>query len=177
MAGPREPVNLVIAKGKKHLTKAEIAERQSREVQPVTDGIAAPSFLTGKQKEEFDRIAGQLKKLGIMGETDCDALARYITAQTFYAEAVKDMRKLSKDRPKKDDYEGEECRYYAELELYYSLVDSATKRQDRYFKQATTAAAALGLTISSRCKLVVPVKEEAPKTNKFAKFGKAAGNG
>jgi P27 family predicted phage terminase small subunit len=63
------------------------------------------------------------------------------------------------------------------METWSLLMDSAVKRQDRYFKQAQTAAAALGLTISSRCKLALPAGEEKPKVNKFAKFGdrKAAG--
>ena len=39
-------------------------------------------------------------------------------------------------------------------------------------KQASATARDLGLTISSRCKLVVPKAEsDAPKVNKFAKFG------
>lgn len=181
MAGPKKPMLLNLANGGKNWTKAEIHERLNSEVQPVTDDIAAPSFLTAKQKKEFNRIAGQLVKLGIMGETDCDTLARYITAQDLYTDAVKELRKLSKERPDKDDYYSDEMsRYYADLELHYDMVDSATKRQDRYFKQAQTAASALGLTISSRCKLAVPVKEPEPKADKFAKFaqgGRAAGNG
>jgi hypothetical protein len=52
------------------------------------------------------------------------------------------------------------------------LLNYMDKRQDRYFKQAQTAAAALGLTISSRCKLAVPKGAEEPKPNKFSKFGK-----
>lgn len=176
MAGPREPLNLVIAKGKKHLTKAEIEERQSSEVQPVTDGIAAPSFLTAKQKKEFDRIAAQLQKLKIMGETDCDTLARYVVAQELYAQAVKDLRVIRKLRPKDGD---DPVLALENAVAWAAMLDKLDKRTDRYFKQATTAAAALGLTISSRCKLVVPVKDEAPKANKFAQFGagKVAGDG
>ena len=34
MAGQRQPIDLVIAKGKKHLTKEEIAKRKSSELQP-----------------------------------------------------------------------------------------------------------------------------------------------
>ena len=181
MAGQRQPIDLVIARGKKNLTKAEIEERRSSEVPPCTDNIAAPSHLTSSQKKRFDKLAGQLQKIKIMGETDCDTLARYITAQDLYTDAVKELRKLSKERPDKDDYYSDEMsRYYADLELHYAMVDSATKRQDRYFKQAQTAASALGLTISSRCKLAVPVKEPKPKADKFAKFaqgGRAAGNG
>lgn len=175
MAGPRQPLNLVIAKGKKHLTKEEIKERQSSEVQPVPDGIAAPSFLTAKQKKKFDEIAAQLKKLGIMGETDCDTLGRYIVAQDLYAQAVKDLRALQKLRPKNDDPDSA----LANALAWTGMLKTADLRVDRYFKQVNTAAAALGLTISSRCKLVVPVKDEAPKENKFRKFdgGKVAGHG
>ena len=82
------------------------------------------------------------------------------------------LRQLAKDRPEKDDHPDD---YYDVLDIYYKSLDSATQRQDRYFKQAQTAAASLGLTISSRCKLVAPVQEEAPKENKFSKVGKAAG--
>ena len=175
MAGPRQPIELVIANDRKHLTKAEIEERRQREVKPCTDDIAAPSYLTNKQKKEFYKIAKQLQKLNIMGETDTGALARYITAQGLYEEAVKDLRKLAKERPSEEEKEDDLAEYYKNVDLYYTLLESATKRQDRYFKQAQTAAAALGLTISSRCRLVAPVIEEKPKENKFAKFGKAAG--
>lgn len=173
MAGPRQPINLVIANNKKHLTKAEIQERKSSEVQPVTDDIAAPSFLTAKQKKEFDRIAAQLQKLKIMGETDCDTLGRYIVAQDLYAQAVKDLRAIRKLRPKDGD---DPVRALENAVAWADMLNTLDKRTDRYFKQATTAAAALGLTISSRCKLVVPVKDEVPKRNKFAQFGKAAGS-
>lgn len=163
MARPREPIALIQAKGKKNLTKAEIAERQASEVQPCTDNIVAPSYLTATQRKRFDVLAGQLKKIKIMGETDCESLARYITAQALYEQTVKELRKVQKERPKLDTgLEG--------AVLWAELLEKLDKRQDRYFKQAQTAARDLGLTISSRCKLQVPVKEEAPKQNKFAQF-------
>ena len=176
MAGARQPIELVIANGKKHLTKEEIESRRASEVAPCTDDLTAPSYLTAAEKRRFNKLVSQLTKLKIMGETDTEALARYVTAQGLYEQAVKDLRKLSKDRPVKPDDPEELDRYYAQLDLYYKMLDDAVKRQDRYFKQAATAAAALGLTISSRCKLVAPVKEEAPKQNKFKKFQKAAGS-
>ena len=169
MAGQRQPTNLVLAKGKKHFTKDEVAERLAREVEPCTDEIAPPSYLTAKQKKDFCKIAAQLQKLKIMGETDCDTLARYITAQGLYEQAVKDLRAVQKERPK-----GEDTNALA-LAKWATMLDQLDKRQERYFNQAQKAAAALGLTISSRCRLVAPVVEEKPKENKFAKFGKAAG--
>ena len=45
MAGQRQPVELLLAKGKKHLTKAEIEERQSKEVKASNDNIKPPSYL------------------------------------------------------------------------------------------------------------------------------------
>lgn len=173
MAGPRKPMLLNLANGGKNWTKDQIRERLSSEVQPVTDGIAAPSFLTAKQKKEFDRIAAQLQKLKIMGETDCDTLGRYIVAQDLYAQAVKDLRAIRKLRPKDS---GDPVLDLSNAVAWSEMLNKLDKRCDRYFKQATTAAAALGLTISSRCKLVVPVKEEPPKKNKFAQFEKAAGS-
>jgi len=169
MAGPRQPLELIEAKGRKHLTKAEKEERRVRELKPCTDDIAAPKYLTAPQKREFEKIAKQLQKLKIMGETDCDTLARYITAQGLYEQAVKDLRAVQKQRPKGDAAD------VMAMVQWAGMLEQLDKRQERYFNQAQKAAAALGLTISSRCRLVAPVVEETPKENKFAKFGKAAG--
>lgn len=170
MAGPRQPTNLVLAKGKKHFTKDEIAQRLAEEVQPCADDLAAPPYLTAPQKKRFDRLAQQLDKLRIMGETDTETLARYVTAQCQYEAVTKDMRALNKKKLDPNDED-----YYDQLLKKVATETELAKLQDRYFKQAQTAAAALGLTISSRCKLVAPVKEEAPKVNKFEQFSKAGG--
>ena len=154
MAGRRQPIELVIAKGNKNLTKAEIQERHDREIKPITDNIIAPTYLTKKQKDEFNKIADQLKKLKIMGETDVDALARYIVANEFYINAVKQLRRSNvKNNPE--------------------LFDKWAKIQERYFKQCRSSANDLGLSISSRCRLVVPERKDPPKKeNKFSKFEK-----
>lgn len=158
MAGQRLPLEVVEARGSKHLTKAEIQERREREIKPITDNIIAPTFLTKKQTEEFNRIADQLKKLKIMGETDVDALARYIVAKDFYVNAVKKLRsKEVRDNPDK--------------------FEKWSKIQERYFKQCRSSANDLGLSISSRCKLVVPeTKSIEEKSNRFKKFEKRSVN-
>lgn len=154
MAGQRQPIDLVIAKGKKHLTKDEIEERRRTEVKPLTGDIVPPSFLTKKQKQEFNKISGQLQELKIMSETDVDTLARYVVANTFYVNAVRKLR----TKEVRNDPE---------------LFESWLKIQEKMFKQARSCANDLGLSISSRCKLVVPTTEKAPeKENKFKKFEK-----
>ena len=155
MAGQRLPLEVVQARGSKHLTKAEIRERQEREIKPITDDIIAPDYLTKKQKDTFYKLASQLEKLKIMGETDVDALARYIVANDSYVHATKQLRKSEvKNDPMK--------------------YESWSKIQERNFKMVRASANDLGLSISSRCKLVVPGanKEDKPKENKFAKFEK-----
>lgn len=154
MAGPRVPLEVIQARGNKHLTKAEIAERQAREIKPITDNITAPEYLTKKQSETFYKLSDQLKKLKIMGETDVDALARFIIANDLYINATKKLR----SRDVMDDP---------------NAMDKWSRIQERYFKQCRSSANDLGLSISSRCKLVVPeAKNETPKENKFVKFEK-----
>ena len=164
MARPRQPIDLLEAKGKKHLTKKEKEDRKISEVVPCTDEIIAPAYLTAPEKKQFYLLADQLKKIKIMGETDTEALARYITAQGLYEQAVKDLRKAQKERPKEANANI--------LIAWAELLEKLDKRVDRYYKQATSAASKLGLTITDRCRLVVPKSDEAPKVNKFNKFGK-----
>lgn len=154
MAGQRLPIELVLANGKKHFTKDEIVRRRNSEIQPITDNIVAPDYLTKKQKQDFNKYAEQLQRLKIMGETDIDALARYVVSLNLYI-------KLSKQIAKKEVYTDP------------ILLDKYMKNQDRMFKQCRSSATDLGLTISSRCKLVVPQPNaESKKENKFAKFEK-----
>ena len=55
------------------------------------------------------------------------------------------------------------------------LLDQYIKNQDKAFKQCRAAASDLGLTITSRAKLVVPESAKpVPKENKFARFNKGA---
>lgn len=174
MGGQRLPLEVVQARGSKHLTKAEIKERQEREIKPITDNIIAPAYLTKKQKNEFYTISEQLQKLKIMGETDVDALARYIIAQNFYTDTIKAIRNLPKEKPKKEEFSNV-SEYYSNLEIWYTRGAILDRRQERYFKQCRSSANDLGLSISSRCKLVVPeTKPETPKENKFKQFEKGA---
>jgi P27 family predicted phage terminase small subunit len=157
MSGQRLPTGVLEARGNKHISKAELEERRNNEIKPITDDIVAPAYLTKKQKDDFYSISEQLKKLNIMGNTDVDALGRYIVANDFYINAVKQMRKPEiKNDPIK--------------------FNAWAKIQERYFKQCRSSANDLGLSISSRCKLVVPQpKQDKPKENKFKRFEKGAG--
>ena len=150
MAGARQPTAFVELKGKKHFTKAELEERRNAEVNADTDNIVPPDYLTEKQAGEFLALADELKRCEIMTNLDCDALARFVVARSDYADYVKLMRSI----PKTVDNLQE--------------LKEADKLKRGAFLDCNTAAKELGMTISSRCKLVVPKKEESKPINKFA---------
>lgn len=153
MARPRQPVELLEAKGKKHLTKAEIEDRKKTELKVDLKNIEVPSYLTKKLKEEFQEIASKLLTVGIMTELDEDCLARYLLSKDKYLKYTKLLNKAIKS---------------SEI----IEMERLTAMQDKVFKQCRACANDLGLTIASRCKLVMPNSPDPPKKNKFLdKFG------
>lgn len=149
MARPREPIDLIIAKGNKHLTKKEIEERRAQEVKAANDKVEPPSYLPEELKKEFVRIAKELIEIDIMSNLDCEALARFIVSESQYQKVSEKILRMKTIGP-----------------TYIELV----KTQEKLFKMARQAANDLGLTISSRCKLVVPKKDDEKPKNKFSKF-------
>lgn len=163
MAGrPREPVKLIMAKGKKHLTKQEIEDRIDEEIKCDYTNVEAPEYLSEKEKQEFNRIATILLDIGIITELDEDCLARYLIANTNYVNYTKELRTLSTNlaKAKKPEKKKE---ILSQIDLYLTY-------QDRALKQCRACANDLGLSISSRARLVMPHAKEPPKENKFAKF-------
>lgn len=148
MARPREPIELIIAKGKKHLTKAEIEERREQELDvPFTD-IQPPSFLPKTFHKEFYEISGKLKAIGIMTELDTVSLAQYLIAKQNYISYTAMLLKVIKRNsdPNKSVLDEEEVIENTKIQAL----------QDRAFRQCQTCARDLGLTITSRAKMVVP---------------------
>ncbi|WP_241426705.1 phage terminase small subunit P27 family [Dysosmobacter acutus] len=142
-------MELIEFKGKKHLTKAEKEIRKKTEVKARADGICAPDYLTDEQKREFDRIAGELKSIGIMSNLDCGTLGMYLRMLDRY----KALDEKLNDPELMDDI---------------FAYEKTFKLWDRAISQCQSLAKSLGMTIDSRCKLVVPQKEEEPRRNKFA---------
>lgn len=170
MAGQRQPIALVQAKGKKHLTKAEIAERERTEVKAPSDRVTPPSYLTATQKKAFRKTVKELRAIDLISNLDVEALARLVIAQEKYREVTETIEKqplmvtVAYDTGKKD---AEGNPIMAEHEVVNSQVERLAIIQDRYFKQCRQGAADFGLTVSSRCRLIIPKAPEAPKTNKF----------
>lgn len=169
MARPREPIDLIAAKGRKHLTIEEYKERKQAEVMATADDIKPPTFLSKKEREKFGELAGQLAEMKIMSNLDCDVLARYIRAETEYVKVTKQLQKI-KFLPDRKSMATEE----EQLVEQYARYNFLSKIQARLMKACNENARELGLTISSRCRLVVPKEEEDKPQNKFLEHARHA---
>lgn len=148
----RQPINLVVLKGKSHRTKAEIQERQEREVKAASDRVTAPGYLPKELKLEFNKIAKELLKIELISNLDTDALARFILARSEYVRTIELLRSIDPG----DDIK------------FYNLTLTAN---NTLFGQCRAAASDLGLTISSRCKLLVPKPKEKEPSEFDERFG------
>lgn len=140
MPGPRQPTDLVVLNGRKHLTKAETEARRAAEMKappPKSKRIKPPAYLPESLHKKFRTLAKQLIEIGILAEIDYDCLARYLLAEQAYLAVTEQVNRAIAGGA-------------------ITLLDDLSKTQTRYFNQCDRAAAALGLTISSRCRLVVP---------------------
>ncbi len=132
-----QPIALLRAKGKSHLTKAEIQQREEMELKvPFTD-VHPPEYMTEKQKQEFMEIAEMLLALNVFTELDIDCLARYILERELYLAQHNEMRKARKS--------GDAARI-KEIGIEY----------DKTVRRIRGLASDLGLTPTSRAKLSVP---------------------
>lgn len=138
MAGKRQPTDVIIANGRKHLSKAEEAERRSKEISlPPAKTARPPKWLPEELRKDFRAIGKQLIGAGIYTDLDADTLGRYLVAHRQWLAATEQAQIYLED----SDAEG---------------ADAWGRIQERYFKQARNCANDMGLTVTSRCRLVVP---------------------
>ncbi|WP_429314040.1 phage terminase small subunit P27 family [Paenibacillus mucilaginosus] len=169
----REPIDLLLYKGKKNLTKQEIEERQAQEVKAPSDKVKHPNYLPKDLRKEFKKISDELMRIGIMTNLDVDALARFLYARKMYlqltAELLDTPPTIHRRRELRDpegavigvDEWTDSNETYSELLLM----------QDKLFKQCRQSASDLGLTISSRCRLVIPKDKGSDGPSEMEKQG------
>lgn len=156
MAGRnKQPLQVILGKGRSnHLTKDEMKRRQNHEdkMRGPTENIAPPSYLTAAQKKEFKDLSEKLVALDIFSELDADTLARYLDSKYQYLQLVKDMRKLKPTITLEDEIDGRIVKTTIANEDYPKLA----RVKKGLFNECRAAASDLGLTITSRLKLVIP---------------------
>lgn len=138
MPGPRQPTDMVKAMGRKHMTRAEEDQRRDREVYVPPPGQAQPPrWLAKKFHREFREIGEILRQAGLYSELDRDVLGQFLVARERWYRADRLASAAIRDKDEK-------------LAREWSGV------QGTYFKQCRQCAEVMGLSVSSRCRLVVP---------------------
>lgn len=194
MAGTRKPmaVNLAVVDGGKHWTKAQIEQRKASELHlPKPKELKPPKWLSQEAKKLFRTYAKLLLAFpeGIVSELDTGTLARYCDCELAYAEAsaqkgvwldqCKQMRKQAMVNGNWSSVDSDKNYDKAEEQ-----VDYWSGQMARFEKICRGCAADMGLTVTSRCRLVVPQVELAPEADplealreRFLNGGQAVGDG
>lgn len=90
MPGPRQPTDVVKANGKKHLSRAEEAQRRAREIHVAPpDRAEPPKWLAQKFHGEFRELGECLLQAGLYTELDRDVLGQFLTARERWVRADK----------------------------------------------------------------------------------------
>lgn len=180
MPGKRRPmdVNLSVDDGGKgkHWTKAEVEDRKASEVKmPKPKALTPPAWLNDPAKKLFRKYAKQLLDFpaGIVSALDVGTLGRYCDCELSYAEASRHKSvwmEVCKRRlealcqaealavSKSDTQRFQDAYEEAKVQL-----DFWTGQMVKFEKIARGCASEMGLTVSSRCRLIVPkldTKEE-----------------
>jgi len=138
MGRPRKPTDVLVATGSKHLSSAEEYERRRSEAKVPPAGKAKPpKWLDDSLKAEFKSLGKKLIAAGLYTDLDADVLGMYLTHRHQWEQATRE----------------------AEAALFAGNVlgsEKWTNVQQRLFKAARSCGAALGLDVTSRCRIVIP---------------------
>lgn len=146
------------AAGRTHVTKKDMEERESSAPKVFADNIHPPDFLTEpEQVKEFYDIAEELVRIGVMGNLDCYTLGMFVCSKARYSEYETTLQEIMRKNPSAN----QQLKWLPKLKEFEAL-------KDKNFQECLSCANAMGLTITSRCKLIAP--KEAPPENKFSKF-------
>lgn len=152
MARPRKSLEVLLMEGKSNLTKAEIVERMEQEVTELNDDIKVPPYLDLELGQRFLWYVSQLKELGIIGNVDAALLGRYVSEEKQYETIVTQLAMLD---PIEDLHE------YEKLNNMKAKIFTSTRQ----------AASDLGLSVTSRGRLVVQKSKEDELSEDEQMFG------
>lgn len=136
------PQNVIEMRDRSHQTKAEKAARRASEPQAdKVKQVRAPVWLPEHLREDFSKLGHELNEVDLLSKLDFDILARYLMSRDAWIAAHRKAR----DALDMDDVK-EACTW--------------SRVARTYFDQCQQCASSMGLTISSRCRLVVPKPPE-----------------
>ena len=180
MPGKRRPmdVNLSVVNGGKHWTKDEIENRKNGEIKtPKPKTLTPPKWLSEPAQQLFRKYAKKLLEFpsGIVSTLDVGTLARYCDCELSYAEAsrhknvwleVSTRRLEALCNPDAVVVPGDDRKRFEQAyEEAKAQVDFWSGQMVKFEKIARSCATEMGLTVSSRCRLVVPKADQTPEAD------------
>ncbi len=140
----RLPQSVLELRGRTHQTKDEKEERRASEPKLAeVKRVRYPVWLPEHLRSEFNEISRELIRAGLFVKIDRDVLSRYLmTRDAWIIAHTKAREALDADDPK--------------------TAGAWARVAKTYFSQCHDCASGMGLTISSRCRLVVPKPPEDP---------------
>lgn len=104
-----QPVDLLVAKGKKHLTKAEIESRKENEIKLGSKKLTCPEFVKNDVEayKKWKEILKIYKDVDFVSSGDIGLLSRYCKTFSEYQELLKAYQRVKEihyDSLELDDY-------------------------------------------------------------------------
>ena len=155
MPGPRQSLKVLEANGRKHLSRAEKAQRAAQEASlPKPKALKVPRWLPDELKPDFRALAREILAADIgAAQLDRDTLGRYVVAQQQFGVACREAQ-------------------WAMESHYTKAAAEWLKMQNTCFKQCRACANDMGMTITSRCRLVIPDTRQKKEINPFEQMMK-----
>lgn len=147
MGRPKKPVEL--QQGRMSNDDKRIRKDQEEKMKHGNDELIAPDWLDKDAKKEFVRVIDSLKKIDCVGNLDFAMVAIYSDAYSNYVNLTKDIQK------------------YGVVEEYTNakgatnkVISSYVQAQHKYVDVIMKCSSKLGLSVSDRLRLVIPVETE-----------------
>lgn len=188
MPGPRQKLSVLEGNGRKHLSKTEKAQRAAQEVNlPKPAKLPVPKWLPPQYRTAYRKLSKQLLAVDMgVAELDADTVARYVVSVALYDQMTQQVNDLMIHAEERSDKlmdklgEALAAQQPDPVELAEMLehlvaakaatgkaLAAAVKNQNTYFTQARACANDMGMTITSRCRLVLPESSQPKEPNAF----------
>jgi len=170
-----QPIDIVQANGRKHLTKAEIENRKKSEIKVGNNNLRCPIYIKNNVNaySKWKEIIKIYKDVDFVSSGDIGLLARYCMTHSEYLKLCETRNKLESLQVNWTEYEDmmpkefqEGIEYLLRCNVDFQLDTAINKKMDMLIKMEDR----LFLNPLAKVKNVPKVKEEKPK-NKFDKFG------
>lgn len=131
MPGPRQSLEVLEGKGRKHLSRSRAGPAGGRGgAARAAQAAPRPGVPDrGSSRSSSAPWPGQLKELGLLSSLDYDTLARYLLARQSYLAATQEVIALQRGAERAD----------GSRVIDTEALDVATRIQDRFFKQCRGA--------------------------------------